>query len=72
MGSHSCSVATRESRCDALVDAADPLASSAALSGAVAATLGLTGGSTGPVTATQNRWMVMRVNGTLSYVPVWV
>ncbi len=50
-----------------------PASASAAISGSVGpATLATTtGGATGPATATQNSWLAIKINGTISYIPVW-
>jgi hypothetical protein len=41
-----------------------------ALGGGAAPTLGTIGG-TGPAAAAQNSWLVVKVAGTLSYIPLW-
>jgi hypothetical protein len=41
-----------------------------ALGGGAAPTLGTIGGS-GPATAAQNSWLGVKINGTLSFLPVW-
>lgn len=41
-----------------------------ALGGGAAPTLGTIGGS-GPATAAQNSWLQLKINGTVSYLPVW-
>jgi hypothetical protein len=41
-----------------------------ALGGGAAPTLGTIGG-TGPATAAQNSWLAVKINGALSFLPVW-
>jgi hypothetical protein len=41
-----------------------------ALGGGSTATLGTIGGS-GPATLTQNSWLKIKINGTVSFIPVW-
>ncbi len=47
---------------------------STAISGSIgAATLATTtGGATGPATSTQNAWLKVKINGTVTYLPTWV
>ncbi len=51
-----------------------PASAAAAISGSVGpATLATTtGGATGPATSTQNAWLKVKINGTVTYLPTWV